>query len=632
MALRVSGLHTNADGIGPYRVFVHPSSGVSGFIQLSHSGRIYTAVPSANYAEGTVGMNSLTRVAESLGLGAELSFTVPTVTTCDTLLECKLAVHILGNQPSSMVSIDAEALIANLKALPPFFMNKDSPFVVEYGPARLRLTPVGMSVPAGLFHENVQVLLEKGTGPMGACVAITNQQTSPVSIFKEKMFDFSAINIGGLREELNTIFRRVFATRILPPTIVTKLKINHVKGLILYGPPGTGKTLIARQLSKSLSATSITIVNGPELINSYVGKSEENVRKLFEKAEEDNRSGTPSLHVIVFDEFDSLCRKRGDGGSDVGGRVNDNIVTQLLSKIDGVDQLNNVLLIGMTNRIELLDPAILRPGRFEVHIKIGLPGTEGRREILEIHTADLKANACLAPAIDLQQVAQLTENYSGAELEGIVKDARSYAINEHIDFKNLSKRVDLADIQVTQDHLLRAVASYTPAFGSSQQVLSYYDGGIGTNTTGDENILSALRANPTNLYSVLYVGAPHSGKTGNSIYLARELGYTFTKVISNNDMLGMSDTAKVAHILDIFNQAYLCEYACIVIDNLESILDYHRDTITGVLRFNNTLYQTIKTLVARRPVQPSNHLIIILNHEPMEGVSIRPYVNAVYDL
>lgn len=631
---RVCNLLDNNDAYGVYPVYIHPTTPLSDFVQVP-SGHIYIAVPKPNYAPGTVGINNLIRIAESLTLNAEIILTPPDMKGREPLLECKMLVQLIGTPPTgTLVQVDAEALTARLKALGSFFLNNCVPFAIQHNGLRLKLTPVGLPVPAALFHEAVVVHLERGDGPMGACVNITNQQ-SAVSIFKEKMFDFSSINIGGLKEELNTIFRRVFATRILPTPILTKLKINHIKGLILYGPPGTGKTLIARQLSKSLSATSIKIVNGPELINSYVGKSEENVRNLFKEAEEDNRTGTPSLHVIIFDEFDSLCRKRGEGGGDVGGRVNDSIVTQLLSKIDGVDQLNNVLLIGMTNRIELLDPAILRPGRFEVHIKIGLPNASGRREILDIHTADLKRNGCLEATVDLTDIATRTENYSGAEIEGIVKDARSFAINKHIDFGDLSKKIDIADICVTQEHLLKAVSAYTPAFGTSQQALSYYDGGLGTNTTGDAALVSAIAeafAAGANLYSILYVGEPHSGKTKNSIYVARTLGYAFTKVVSSNDMIGFSDSAKIAHISDIFNQAYLCETACVVIDNLDSILEYHRDTVTGVLRFNNTLYQIIKTLVTRRPISPANRLVILINHEPMEGVSIRPYVNATYEL
>ena len=301
-------------------------------------------------------------------------------------------------------------------------------------------------------------------------IKIKNNTTTN-QLFNENTFDFKNLDIGGLNSELSTIFRRVFASRVLPSSLIEKLDIKHPKGVIFYGPPGTGKTLTARNLSKSLKAKSIQIVNGPELINSYVGKSEENVRNLFKQAEaEKDQEG---LHVIIFDEFDSLCKKRGET-SGVSGDVNDKIVTQLLSKIDGYEALNNILLIGMTNRIDLLDPAILRPGRFEVHIEITLPNEEGRIEILNIHTKKLRENKCLDESVDIDEIAKNTKNYTGAELEGLVRDARSYAINKLINIDKLDKVIKMEDILITQAHFMKAIEAYIPKFGTSEIDISYY--------------------------------------------------------------------------------------------------------------------------------------------------------------
>ena len=151
--------------------------------------------------------------------------------------------------------------------------------------------------------------------------------------------------------------------------------MKHVKGILLYGPPGTGKTLIARQLSKALDIDEKNYkkVDGPEIFNKYVGESENNIRKLFEKAKSDEKALGPKspLHVVVFDEIDAVCKQRGMYEN--SSQTNDAVVNQLLSIIDGVDALNNILVIGMTNRKDLLDEAILRPGRFEVHIEVKLP-------------------------------------------------------------------------------------------------------------------------------------------------------------------------------------------------------------------------------------------------------------------
>jgi vesicle-fusing ATPase len=148
--------------------------------------------------------------------------------------------------------------------------------------------------------------------------------------------------------------------------------------MILYGPPGTGKTLIARKISQVLNCNEPKVVNGPEIFDKFVGGSEENVRKLFAEAESEQQSkGDDSeLHVIIFDEIDAICRKRGSTSGGTG--VNESVVNQLLSKIDGVDSLSNILIIGMTNRLDMIDEALLRPGRFEIHLEIGLPDDKGR--------------------------------------------------------------------------------------------------------------------------------------------------------------------------------------------------------------------------------------------------------------
>eukprot|EP00912_Choanoflagellata_sp_UC4_P002500 UC4_evm1s1583 len=186
-------------------------------------------------------------------------------------------------------------------------------------------------------------------------------------------WNFSKMGIGGLDAQFQTMFRRAFASRVLPPDVVEKLGLRHCKGMLLYGPPGTGKTLIARKLAEMLNGAEPKVVNGPEIFSKFVGEAEKNIRELFEDAEkEEAEKGDDSrLHVIIFDEIDAVCKARGSVTSGTG--VHDTVVNQLLTKIDGVDALNNILIIGMTNRKDMLDEAILRSGRLELHIQIGLP-------------------------------------------------------------------------------------------------------------------------------------------------------------------------------------------------------------------------------------------------------------------
>lgn len=204
--------------------------------------------------------------------------------------------------------------------------------------------------------------------------------------------------------------------------------MKHCKGMILYGPPGTGKTLIARKIAEVLNCKEPKVVNGPEIFDKFVGGSEKNVRDLFADAESDQATNgdESELHVIIFDEIDAICRKRGSTNSGTG--VNESVVNQLLSKIDGVDSLNNILIIGMTNRLDMIDEALLRPGRFEIHLEIGLPDEPGRKQIFTIHTQKMKKNDLLTKDVDLDKLASLTKNYTGAEIEAVCGSARSFAL------------------------------------------------------------------------------------------------------------------------------------------------------------------------------------------------------------
>ena len=212
-----------------------------------------------------------------------------------------------------------------------------------------------------------------------------------------------------------------------------------LSGILLYGPPGTGKTLIARQIGKLLEAREPKIVNGPEVLNRYVGASEEAIRALFKDAEEDYKANgeNADLHLIIFDEIDAICKSRGSTRDSTG--VQDTIVNQLLSKIDGVNSLNNILVIGMTNRKDLLDEALLRPGRLEVHVEISLPDKNGRVQILQIHTRKMRESGRLDPEINFDELAELTKNFSGAEIEGLVRAAVSYALYTHVDPKKVHR-------------------------------------------------------------------------------------------------------------------------------------------------------------------------------------------------
>ena len=147
---------------------------------------------------------------------------------------------------------------------------------------------------------------------------------------------------------------------------------------------------MARQIGQMLNAREPKIVNGPQILDKYVGESEANVRRLFADAEEEEKRLGPNsgLHIIIFDEIDAICKARGSVAGNSG--VHDTVVNQLLAKIDGVEQLNNILVIGMTNRRDMIDEALMRPGRLEVQMEIGLPNEPGRVQIFNIHTRRMR--------------------------------------------------------------------------------------------------------------------------------------------------------------------------------------------------------------------------------------------------
>jgi transitional endoplasmic reticulum ATPase len=190
------------------------------------------------------------------------------------------------------------------------------------------------------------------------------------------------------------------------------------KGLILHGPPGTGKTLLARALATEAQVNFVS-VRGPELLSKYVGDSERGVREIFAKV----RQASPC--ILFLDELDSLVPERGRSQ---GNDVTDRVVAQFLVEIDGVRPLHDVWLVGATNRLDLIDPALLRPGRFELKLAVDLPDEEGRLEILRVHTA----RKPLAADVDLQGLAAGTVGFSGADLAMLSSGAALAAVRRAV--------------------------------------------------------------------------------------------------------------------------------------------------------------------------------------------------------
>ncbi|UJR28787.1 hypothetical protein I4U23_010013 [Adineta vaga] len=476
---------------------------------------------------------------------------------------------------------------------------------------KARKIALGVSLP------NTMVVFERAEGSSINLIGKSKGKSQFVSIINPD-FDFKTMGIGGLDAEFNAIFRRAFASRVFPPEVVYQLGMKHCRGILLYGPPGTGKTLMARQIGKMLNAREPKIVNGPQILDKYVGESEANIRKLFADAEEEEKRLGPNsgLHIIIFDEIDAICKSRGSVASGAG--VHDTVVNQLLSKIDGVDQLNNILIIGMTNRRDMIDEALLRPGRLEVQIEIGLPDENGRLQILNIHTARLRENHKLTSDVDLKEFAELTRNFSGAEIEGLVRAATSFAMNRHI---RAGKHVEIDPDAVEKFKICRGDFIHAlendikPAFGVSKDEFdSYISNGIivwGQPVTdvleeGQLRIRQTIKSEMTPLVTILIEGPANSGKTALAAHIATLSKFPYLKFCTAQTMLGYSELAKCQQLKKIFEDAHKSTLSCVVVDELESLLEY---APVGP-RYSNNVLQTLKLLFKRPPPKGRKLLVI----------------------
>lgn len=244
-------------------------------------------------------------------------------------------------------------------------------------------------------------------------------------------------DIGGL-ERVKRELREIVEWPVQYPELFRRAGVRPPKGVLLQGPPGTGKTLLVKAVARQSGANFIS-VKGPELLSKYVGESEKGVRDVFRKA----RQAAPC--IVFFDEIDGIAPRRGTSGD---AHVSERVVAQLLSEMDGVEDLRGVLVLAATNRVDVLDPALLRPGRFDRVVEIGLPEEGDRLAILQVHGRGRP----LAADVDLPELARRTEGFTGAELEKLLREAAMVALREF-----LPRRADAgAALEVEARHVAQA--------------------------------------------------------------------------------------------------------------------------------------------------------------------------------
>ncbi|MEN6609693.1 MAG: CDC48 family AAA ATPase, partial [Methanoregulaceae archaeon] len=382
---------------------------------------------------------------------------------------------------------------------------------------------------------------------------------------------FSYEDIGGLKDELQRV-RETIELPMRHPELFQALGIEPPKGVLLYGPPGTGKTLIAKAVASESGAHFISIA-GPEVISKYYGESEQRLREVFEEA----RENSPA--IIFIDELDSIAPRR----EDVTGEVERRVVAQLLTMMDGLEERGQVVVIGATNRVDAIDPALRRPGRFDREIEIGVPGEPDRIEIMKIHTRGMP----LAEDVKLEELAQQTHGFVGADLAALSREAairalRRYLPTMDLDAKEIPKEI-LDALKVTASDFRSAQRDVSPsAMREVMLEVSHVKwDDVGGLEEAKEEVREAVeypltdRERFENLgirppRGVLLYGPPGTGKTLIAKAVANESGANFIAIRGPqllSKWVGESERA----VREVFRKARQVSPAIIFFDEIDAL-------------------------------------------------------------
>ncbi len=397
----------------------------------------------------------------------------------------------------------------------------------------------------------------------------------PASEVLEEVTKVSYEDIGGLSDQLGRI-REIIELPLKHPELFERLGITPPKGVLLNGPPGTGKTLIAKAVANE-SGANFYAINGPEIMSKYYGQSEQKLREIFQKADESEPS------IIFIDEIDSIAPKR----EDVQGEVERRVVAQLLTLMDGLKDRGHVIVIGATNRLDAVDPALRRPGRFDREIVIGVPDKKGRMEILAIHTRGMPLGMDDEKQSEFfSRIGDITYGFVGADLAALTREAAMNALRRYLPEIDLDKPIPtevLEKMIVTEDDFMEALKSIEP---SSLREVTVEIPNIKWNDIGGlESVKSELREAvelpllKPDVFSRLGIrapkgfllyGPPGTGKTLLAKAVANESNANFISVKGPEVLskwVGESEKA----VREIFKKAKQVSPAIIFMDEIDSI-------------------------------------------------------------
>jgi transitional endoplasmic reticulum ATPase len=477
----------------------------------------------------------------------------------------------------SVVKADVKNAEKIVLAPPPGHNLPISPDFSEYAKRRLEDKPLvkGAVVPIAMFNYVLSFVVAQVV-PHGVVRVVRETQievrAEPVSESMVRIGDVHYEDIGGLKNEIQKI-REMVELPLRLPGVFERLGIEPPKGVLLYGAPGTGKTMLAKAVANESDVAHFVVISGPELVSKFVGESEEKLRGIF------NESQEKSPAIIFMDEIDAIAPKREEATNEVERRM----VSQLLTLMDGIASRGQVVVIGATNRPNAIDPALRRPGRFDREIEIGIPDRNSRKEILQIHTR----NVPLSKNVDIDELANITHGYTGADLAALVREAamatvRRKILPEVLANKDVSNDM-MHELEIEKGDFMTALGSIQP---SALREVFVEKPNVHWDDVGDlEEVKAQLKEavelpikNPEAfekmgirpVRGILLVGAPGTGKTMLAKAVATERESNFISVKGPeilNKYVGESEKS----VREIFRKAKMAAPCIIFIDEIDAI-------------------------------------------------------------
>ena len=382
--------------------------------------------------------------------------------------------------------------------------------------------------------------------------------------------DVTYEDIGGLDSEIQQV-REMIELPLKHPEVFQQLGIDAPSGVLLQGPPGTGKTLLAKAVANESDATFMSI-NGPEIMSKYYGESEKQLREKFEEAQENSPA------IIFIDEIDAIASKRDDTGGEVERRV----VAQLLSLMDGLEERENVIVIAATNRVDAVDEALRRGGRFDREIEIGVPNEKGRKEILQIHTRNMP----VTEDVDLEELSEMTQGYVGADLEAVAKESAMSVLRRHIPDIDLNEEIPqevMEKLEVDREAMMDGIRKVEPSAMREVMVevpkVEWSDiGGLDATKDKMREMIEWPQKYPERFENlgvespkgILLYGMPGTGKTLLAKAVANEANANFISINGPeifSKFVGESESA----VREIFKKARQVAPCILFVDEIDSI-------------------------------------------------------------